>query len=93
LAHFLLFSVLGQYEERDRDEDIKVNVGHFTDFNPRIVNHDAEAKPEVDRPYLILDTREQDEFRKAHIVQVLGWCEPPVVHTESTPDIMRMCAH
>jgi hypothetical protein len=49
---------------------VKVNVGHFTDFNPRIVSHDAEAKPEVDRPYLILDTRELHEFREAHIVQV-----------------------
>ena len=59
-----------QYEEDDRDEDIRVNVGHFSDFNPRVVNHDADAQPEVERPYLILDVREPQEFRDAHIVQV-----------------------
>ena len=35
-----------------------------------IVTHDEEAKPDYDRPYLLLDVREAAEFRQGHILQV-----------------------
>ena len=66
-----LHELLLEYEHdacEDASTAARFGVG-ASDGGPRIVEHQAEAAPVYDRPYLLLDVRPYAEYRKCHLMQ------------------------
>jgi centrosomal protein CEP41 len=61
-----LHSLYCEYEADDY-EDIAEN--EISGCGPHIVTYSQDAKPSNEKPYLILDVREQDLFRNYHLMQ------------------------
>jgi centrosomal protein CEP41 len=61
-----LYSLFCEYEADDY-EDIAEN--EISGCGPHIVTYAQDAKPTYEKPYLILDIRDQDEFREYRLLQ------------------------
>ena len=60
-----LYELYNEYEADERETLAEAfGDGHG---GPRIVSHTEMAQPTYDRPYLILDVREPEDFRKSHL--------------------------
>jgi rhodanese-related sulfurtransferase len=57
--------------EADEDEHISETLGDAD--GPRVVTYSEAAKPLYEKPYLIYDTREVDQFRVNHIIQARSY--------------------
>ena len=84
-----LFDLLEEYEHADQDEDIRTNVGHFSDFNPKVVVHEAEARPTVERPYLIIDVRDEAEYRDNHLCQAKCFPQRLLMQDRNTAELVK----
>jgi hypothetical protein len=82
-----LSDLLSEYEASDMDEDIHLNKG-FADYNPRIVVHDSEAEVKIERPYLILDVRDEVAFRECHIMQARCFPQRLLMQDRSTKELV-----
>mmetsp|Transcript_58815 Transcript_58815/g.111025 ORF Transcript_58815/g.111025 Transcript_58815/m.111025 type:complete len:353 (+) Transcript_58815:14-1072(+) len=83
-----LFELLEEYERTDADEEVAIHSYGRPDYNPRVVVHEAEAKPIVERPYLILDVRDEVDFRVCHIAQALNFPQRLLMQDRSTTELV-----
>lgn len=58
-------------EEQEGVHDFRDHIDP-DNHGPKVVEYEPEDKPRYDRPYLILDVRPSEEFKKSRIVQVGG---------------------
>eukprot|EP00615_Pteridomonas_danica_P010727 CAMPEP_0114347380 /NCGR_PEP_ID=MMETSP0101-20121206/13839_1 /TAXON_ID=38822 ORGANISM="Pteridomonas danica, Strain PT" /NCGR_SAMPLE_ID=MMETSP0101 /ASSEMBLY_ACC=CAM_ASM_000211 /LENGTH=347 /DNA_ID=CAMNT_0001484625 /DNA_START=122 /DNA_END=1165 /DNA_ORIENTATION=+ len=82
-----LSDLLAEYEAADLEEDIHMNKG-FTDFNPRVVIHDENDTAKIDRPYLILDIRDENSFRSSHIMQSRSFPQRLLMQDKSSKELV-----
>ena len=61
-----LYSLYCEYEA-DEYEDIAEN--EIGDYGPHIVTYTQEDKPKYEKPYLILDVREREEYEEFRLLQ------------------------
>ncbi|CAM9299433.1 unnamed protein product [Heterosigma akashiwo] len=61
-----MMNLFAEYEV-DGHEEVHENTGGWD--GPRMVTIEADEKPQYQRPYIIFDLREIDEYRQCHILQ------------------------
>lgn len=58
------------FEEYEQDEYESINeTDNRLGNGPRIVTHTNNAQPNYNKPYLILDVRDKEDFNKCHLLQ------------------------
>jgi centrosomal protein CEP41 len=83
-----LNDLLSEYEMQDQEEHIDMNQG-FADFNPRIVIHNENDEAKIERPYLILDVRDEQSFRSSHIMQARNFPQRLLMQDRSTKELVK----
>ena len=61
------------YSEYEEYESIRETVNASSPLGPKIVSHEDTAAREEERPYLILDGREPNEFRRNHLLNACSY--------------------
>ena len=80
-----LYELYNEYEADERETLAEAfGDGHG---GPRIVSHTEMAQPTYDRPYLILDVREPQEFRKSHLFNARNFPNNYLRRDQSPPDL------
>ena len=67
-----MFELFCEYEN-DEDENIDGPSFSGAGATPRIITHSDSSSPEYNKPYLILDVREDFEYRSCHIQQARSY--------------------
>jgi centrosomal protein CEP41 len=84
-----LSELFEEYERNDAEEEVLTHSYGRPDYNPRVVVHEAEAKPVVERPYLILDVRDEAEFLAGHLTQALNFPQRLLMQDRSTKELVN----
>eukprot|EP00752_Nemacystus_decipiens_P008894 g7939.t1 len=65
-----LGELLSEYEQDQQEgvHDFRVHIDP-DHHGPKVVEHEPDARPTYDRPYLILDVRPPEDYRGCHVVQ------------------------
>lgn len=76
------------WHKQDQQEGVHDFRDHIDPdhHGPKVVEHESDARPSYDRPYLILDVRPPEDYRGCRIVQVgvRGVCTYVRVYTVRT---------
>ncbi len=80
-----LYELYREYEQ-DEYESIKDSA---TGVGGRIVTYNEEDEPTYNKPYLILDVREADVFRRSHLLQARSFPHAVLRRDQYHPDIYR----
>lgn len=89
LAPSELYQLLSEYESGDTQEDIGIMRGGAQDFNPRIVTHEAEAEAAYERPYLIIDVRDAQDYGEAHVLQARSFPQRLLMQDRQTKEMVH----
>lgn len=80
-----LYELYNEYEGDEREtlaEAFGDGIG-----GPRIVSHNEMAQPTYDRPYLILDVREPEHYRKSHLFNARNFPHSYLRRDQSPPEL------
>ena len=80
-----LYELYNEYEGDEREtlaEAFSDGIG-----GPRIVSHTEMAQPTYDRPYLILDVREPEDYRKSHLFNARSFPNNFLRRDQSPPEL------
>lgn len=80
-----LYELYNEYEGDER-ETLAEAFGDGMN-GPRIVSHTEMAQPTYDRPYLILDVREPEDFRKSHLFNARNFPNNFLRRDQSPPEL------
>jgi len=65
----MLEALYSEYEQRDGGGEVMGHMGsQFDRGGPTIITHQESDRTEYDRPYLILDMRDESDFAKGHLL-------------------------
>lgn len=76
------------YREYEQDEYESI-ADSATGVGGRIVTYNEEDQPTYNKPYLILDVREVDIFRRSHLVQARSFPHAVLRRDQYHPEIYR----
>jgi centrosomal protein CEP41 len=80
-----LYELYNEYEADERETLAEAfGDGHG---GPRIVSHTEMAQPTYDRPYLILDVREPEDFRKSHLFNARNFPNNYLRRDQAPPEL------
>lgn len=85
LTKIQLYELYREYEQ-DEYESIADSA---TGAGGRIVTYNEEDEPTYNKPYLILDVREVDIFRRSHLLQARSFPHAVLRRDQYHPDIYR----
>ena len=87
------------YEEYEQHEYDQESMGHMERLSsspdrsnnrsggPTIITHDDSAKAIYDRPYLILDVRDESDYRHGHLLQARSFPHQLLRRDQLHPDV------
>lgn len=81
-----LFQLYSEYEA-DEYEDIAETDRSYD--GPRIVTYDETARPIYDKPYLILDVRDEMAYREYHLLQARNYSYTMMRRDQTHPEMMK----
>lgn len=85
-----LHALLSEYTPQDEQVQVTAHRGQAYDYNPKLVVHEADDKPQVDaaeRPYLVIDVRGDDFFHQAHVLQAHCFPQRLLLQDRSTREL------
>jgi centrosomal protein CEP41 len=77
------------YNEYEANEYESINENTMGSGDVRIVTYSESARPEYDKPYLILDTREVAEFNIGHLLQARSFPYAMLRRDQYLPEIYQ----
>ncbi|CAN0249162.1 unnamed protein product, partial [Pylaiella littoralis] len=83
-----LSELLSEYEQEEQEgvHDFRDHIDP-DNHGPKVVEYEPEDKPRYDRPYLILDVRPSEEFKKSRIVQARSFEAKLLNQDRMTPEL------
>ncbi|CAM9279493.1 unnamed protein product, partial [Ectocarpus sp. 12 AP-2014] len=84
-----LNELLSEYEQQDQQEGVQDFRDHIDPdhHGPKVVEYEPDAKPSYNRPYLVLDVRTPEEFKRCRIVQARSFEAKLLNQDRMTPEL------
>jgi rhodanese-related sulfurtransferase len=83
-----LYDLFEEYEQ-DEYESINETNDNRSDNGPRIVTHTNNAQPNYNKPYLILDVREKEDFNRCHLLQARNFPYALLRRDKMHPEVFK----
>jgi len=86
----MLEALYSEYEQRDGGGESLGHMGSQSDRRgPTIITHQESDRSEYDRPYLILDMRDESDFAKGHLLHARSFPHQLLRRDQLHPDVYQ----